>query len=199
MASIGKPLDRVDGRLKVTGAAHYAAEFAVPGLVHAVLVQSTIAAGGDHRFRPGRRAGDARRAGDHHSGQRAEAAATKRPAPKPCKAPLLQNNDILYQRTARRGRGRRRRWIARSAAAARVRVRYHAAEQRHLDGCGARAGLRAEAFPQRRASAGFQSRRSGRRVRRRRGEARCHLRHADRAPQSDGAACHDRRAGTATG
>ncbi len=46
MASIGKPIDRVDGRLKVTGAARYAAEFAVPGLVHAVLVQSTIAAGG---------------------------------------------------------------------------------------------------------------------------------------------------------
>ena len=45
MASIGKPLDRIDGRLKVTGAAKYAAEFALPGLVHAVLVQTTVAAG----------------------------------------------------------------------------------------------------------------------------------------------------------
>ena len=36
----------MDGRLKVTGAARYAAEFAVPGLVHAVLVQSAVAAGG---------------------------------------------------------------------------------------------------------------------------------------------------------
>jgi xanthine dehydrogenase YagR molybdenum-binding subunit len=42
---IGQPLDRVDGRLKVTGSAKYAAEFNLPGLVHAVLVQSTIAAG----------------------------------------------------------------------------------------------------------------------------------------------------------
>lgn len=45
MAMIGKPVDRIDGRLKVTGAAKYAAEFRLPDLVHAVLVQSTIAAG----------------------------------------------------------------------------------------------------------------------------------------------------------
>jgi xanthine dehydrogenase YagR molybdenum-binding subunit len=45
MASIGQPIDRIDGRLKVTGRAKYAAEFAVPGVVHAVLVQSTIGAG----------------------------------------------------------------------------------------------------------------------------------------------------------
>jgi len=44
-AMIGKPIDRIDGHLKVTGAAKYAAEFRVPGTVHAVLVQSTIAAG----------------------------------------------------------------------------------------------------------------------------------------------------------
>ena len=42
---VGKPLDRRDGRLKVMGAARYAAEFPIPDLVHAVLVQSTIAAG----------------------------------------------------------------------------------------------------------------------------------------------------------
>ena len=45
MNSIGKPIDRLDGPLKVTGKARYAAEFTVPGLVHAVLVQSTIPAG----------------------------------------------------------------------------------------------------------------------------------------------------------
>jgi xanthine dehydrogenase YagR molybdenum-binding subunit len=45
MAIIGQPIDRVDGRLKVTGRATYAAEFAVPDVVHAVLVQSTIGAG----------------------------------------------------------------------------------------------------------------------------------------------------------
>ena len=45
MAMIGKPVDRIDGHLKVTGAAKYAAEFRVPNAVHAVLVQSTVAAG----------------------------------------------------------------------------------------------------------------------------------------------------------
>ena len=42
---IGQPIDRRDGRLKVTGQARYAAEFSPRGVVHAVLVQSTIAAG----------------------------------------------------------------------------------------------------------------------------------------------------------
>ncbi len=45
MAMIGKPIDRIDGHLKVTGAAKYAAEFRLPNAVHAVLVQSTIASG----------------------------------------------------------------------------------------------------------------------------------------------------------
>src|SRR6185436_20531223 len=42
---IGEPIDRVDGPLKVTGAAAYPSDFAFPDLAHAVLVQSTIAAG----------------------------------------------------------------------------------------------------------------------------------------------------------
>ncbi|MBV9655867.1 MAG: xanthine dehydrogenase family protein molybdopterin-binding subunit [Acetobacteraceae bacterium] len=42
---VGQPIDRIDGRHKVTGAALYAAEFPQPDLVHAVLVQSTVAAG----------------------------------------------------------------------------------------------------------------------------------------------------------
>lgn len=41
----GRPVDRVEGRDKVTGAARYAADTAIDGLVHAVLVQSTIAKG----------------------------------------------------------------------------------------------------------------------------------------------------------
>jgi xanthine dehydrogenase YagR molybdenum-binding subunit len=45
MDIIGQPIDRVDGPLKVTGTAKYAAEFNAPNQVHAVLVQSTIAAG----------------------------------------------------------------------------------------------------------------------------------------------------------
>jgi CO/xanthine dehydrogenase Mo-binding subunit len=42
---IGEPVDRVDGPLKVTGAAPYPSDFTFPDLTHAVLVQSTIAAG----------------------------------------------------------------------------------------------------------------------------------------------------------
>lgn len=42
---IGKSVDRVDGRLKVTGGARYAAEFKMENLVHGVLVMSTIAKG----------------------------------------------------------------------------------------------------------------------------------------------------------
>ena len=42
---IGDPVHRVDGPLKVTGAAPYPSDFTFPGLTHAVLVQSTIAAG----------------------------------------------------------------------------------------------------------------------------------------------------------
>ena len=42
---IGDGIDRLDGRLKVTGGARYAAEWPGDGLVHAVLVQSTIANG----------------------------------------------------------------------------------------------------------------------------------------------------------
>ena len=42
---VGEGIDRVDGPLKVTGGAKYAAEFETAGFVHAVLVQSTVASG----------------------------------------------------------------------------------------------------------------------------------------------------------
>src|SRR6266446_7720374 len=44
-ALIGQPLARVDGRLKVTGRATYAAEFARPKLAYGALIQSAIANG----------------------------------------------------------------------------------------------------------------------------------------------------------
>ena len=44
-ALVGAPVERVDGRLKVTGAAKYSAEIAAPGLTYGVLVLSTAAAG----------------------------------------------------------------------------------------------------------------------------------------------------------
>lgn len=42
---IGEPIDRIDGKLKVTGRAPYAYEHDVPGAVYATLVMSTIAKG----------------------------------------------------------------------------------------------------------------------------------------------------------
>ncbi len=42
---VGQSIDRQDGRRKVLGLARYAAEFEMPNLAHAVLVQSTVAAG----------------------------------------------------------------------------------------------------------------------------------------------------------
>jgi xanthine dehydrogenase YagR molybdenum-binding subunit len=42
---VGAPLDRVDGRLKITGAATYSAEWPMPNLAYGYLVLSTIAAG----------------------------------------------------------------------------------------------------------------------------------------------------------
>ncbi len=44
-ATVGKPVNRVDGRLKVTGAATFSAEYPLEGILHAVIVQSTIARG----------------------------------------------------------------------------------------------------------------------------------------------------------
>jgi xanthine dehydrogenase YagR molybdenum-binding subunit len=43
--SVGAPLDRVDGRLKVTGGARYAAEYPIPNVAHGVIITSTIAKG----------------------------------------------------------------------------------------------------------------------------------------------------------
>ena len=43
--AIGKPMDRVDARLKVTGKAQFSAEIPLQNLVHAVLVGSAIANG----------------------------------------------------------------------------------------------------------------------------------------------------------
>ncbi|MBD8533426.1 MULTISPECIES: xanthine dehydrogenase family protein molybdopterin-binding subunit [unclassified Massilia] len=45
MSVVGQGIDRVDGRLKVTGAATYSAEHKLQGLAHAVMVLSTIPKG----------------------------------------------------------------------------------------------------------------------------------------------------------
>jgi xanthine dehydrogenase YagR molybdenum-binding subunit len=43
--SVGQPVNRIEGPLKVAGAARYAAEHAFPGLVHGVIVQAPFGAG----------------------------------------------------------------------------------------------------------------------------------------------------------
>ncbi|RBM10679.1 carbon monoxide dehydrogenase [Prauserella sp. PE36] len=43
--SVGKPVDRVDGTAKTTGAARFAAEYPYPGLAHAALVHATVSRG----------------------------------------------------------------------------------------------------------------------------------------------------------
>jgi xanthine dehydrogenase YagR molybdenum-binding subunit len=42
---VGTPLDRVDGRLKVMGAATYPIDVTLPGLAHAAVVGSTVTSG----------------------------------------------------------------------------------------------------------------------------------------------------------
>src|SRR5882757_8600840 len=42
---IGQPIDRKDGKLKVTGTATYAAEFPIDNIAYGVTVQSTITKG----------------------------------------------------------------------------------------------------------------------------------------------------------
>jgi xanthine dehydrogenase YagR molybdenum-binding subunit len=42
---VGRPVSRVDGRLKVTGRAQYAAEYSSPSLLYGYIVNSTIAVG----------------------------------------------------------------------------------------------------------------------------------------------------------
>ncbi|MFD0599847.1 xanthine dehydrogenase family protein molybdopterin-binding subunit [Catellatospora coxensis] len=42
---VGKGIDRVDGPHKVTGTAPYASDVTLPGMLHAVVVTSTVAAG----------------------------------------------------------------------------------------------------------------------------------------------------------
>ncbi|MEU6643497.1 xanthine dehydrogenase family protein molybdopterin-binding subunit [Saccharomonospora sp. NPDC046836] len=44
-SAVGKPVDRVDGAVKTTGAARFAAEYSYPGLAHAALVHATISRG----------------------------------------------------------------------------------------------------------------------------------------------------------
>ena len=95
MPYIGQPIDRVDGHLKVTGRAKYAAEFAVPDVVHAVLVQSTVGSGAvldfnldEAKSMPG--------VLSIVTPQNALKLATKGGGPQTVRAPLLQDMNIAF-------------------------------------------------------------------------------------------------------
>ncbi|GAB3881631.1 hypothetical protein GCM10029964_038030 [Kibdelosporangium lantanae] len=45
MTFVGKPVDRVDGPAKTTGAARFSAEYPYPDLAHAALVHATVSRG----------------------------------------------------------------------------------------------------------------------------------------------------------
>lgn len=55
--SIGKPMNRVGGPLKVTGRATYSAEHNIPNVAYGYLVMSTIAKGRVVYLKPGRPSG----------------------------------------------------------------------------------------------------------------------------------------------
>ena len=126
MPVIGKPINRIDGRLKVTGAAKYAAEFRVPNVVHAVLVQSTVASGSIAGF-------DLREAQGMPgvlaiiTPENAGKLTSPKDVQQAVQGPLLQNGDIHYN-------GQHVAVVVADtlqqaqAAAARVHVRYTAGE-----------------------------------------------------------------------
>ncbi len=61
--SVGQPLSRVDGRLKVTGRAPYSAEYPIPNLAYAVLITSSYREGPRGGDGHARRKASSRRAG----------------------------------------------------------------------------------------------------------------------------------------
>ncbi len=69
---IGKPIDRLDGREKVTGAARFTAEYPLENLVYASLAYSTIAKGTIKKHRYKRGGKGARRSRGHHASECAE-------------------------------------------------------------------------------------------------------------------------------
>ena len=189
-----KPIDRVDGRLKVTGRAQYAAEFAVPDVVHAVLVQSTIGAGAITGFDLDSGAGDAGRARDHHAGQCAETADSRRRAADRPRAAAAGSATSSTTASMSRWWWPTRLEQARRRGAA-VRVHYRRDEPvTSMDAVLGQA-YAPKNFRNGERPPDSQPRRSRRGFRRCGSEGRCHLHHADRASQSDGAARDDRALG----
>ena len=98
-SSIGQPLTRRDGPLKVTGQARFSADNLPPGTLHAALCVARIAQGPRHRPRRGRRRGPSRRRrGDDGRGN--APALAKDPDAKDgpfiFRLDLLQNDRVRY-------------------------------------------------------------------------------------------------------
>ncbi len=164
--------------------------------MHAVLVQSTIAAGSITGF-------DLKEA-EGMPGVLAiitpdNAGKLSHPekVPQAVHGPLLQNKDILFN-------GQHVAVVVADtleqaqAAASAVRVSYRRGEAATSMDAMLGQAYAPKHFRNGAAAAGLQPRRSGRRLQQRRGQAGRDLHHAGRAPQPDGAARHDRAPGTAT-
>ena len=127
MSVVGRPLSRVDGRLKVTGQARYAGEAKPPGLVYAATVDATIPAGDDpqHRYyRRGACAGCSPGAHPSELGQAAVPARRGAPGGGPCcrrAAPRPRRRAREVRRTTRGAGGRRHPTAGRARCLARPR------------------------------------------------------------------------------
>ena len=201
--AVGAPINRVDGQLKVTGAARYSAEIPVDDLAYGVIVQSTIARGTIDRID----AGEAeqlpgviavmtpRNAPKLESLQKFEREGSKGSRPTGRALSLLQNDSVHYngQPIAL--------VIAESIevamhAASLVRATYRV-DQPTID----MATALPSAYPSldgedlRSRAAGDPARRSPGRSRRCRRPSRRRIYDADGDAQSDGDACHHRGVG----
>lgn len=96
--SIGKPLDRVDGRAKVTGAARYSADVPVTGLAYAVIVGSSVAKGKIERIsaQEAERAPGVIAVMTHLSAPRVAADATRKTSAGDRVLQLLQDDIVRY-------------------------------------------------------------------------------------------------------
>jgi xanthine dehydrogenase YagR molybdenum-binding subunit len=95
---VGKPIDRVDGLLKVTGAARYAADTPVAGVVHAVIVGSSVARGRIERIaaQEAERAPGVLAVMTHLNAPRLSADATKKTTPGDRVLQILQDDLVRY-------------------------------------------------------------------------------------------------------
>ncbi len=171
--AVGAPLARVDGPLKVTGGARYAADNPVADFVHAVLVCSTVASGSVDRIDTGAAAGIVGRAAHPHRLSRRRSC----PTTSSRVAFFGQPVAVVVAETLE----------AAVHGAALVEVRYTSGAQlTDIDA--------PQAVPQPgQQPEGLLARRSGRRVAHRRRRQRQPVRHRAQQPQSDGTAL-DRRA-----